>query len=356
MNIINKLTEWRLNMNFSAFRQKYRDSENTKTIFMTTTLLLLCLVILQQCKINNQHERIVLVPPQLTKKAEISWRSAGQNYLSDNALYLASQISSVVPKNVDYVVGALEGYYHPEIWASLKPQLLAVRDNPNYFGVNPINQFTPTGGVIYEPETDKIFVSGEFRSSAYGKQGHLDVLGVVDATYEMRLAIDGGLPKVLEWYTYTGSPLTQELKKTRPEEYERRLADRQVAYLPMVADSQIKRDSNQNTITMTIDQVNSDAYGQPENPANIQPNVPQQVLDPFAQAEQQANVATQQAMPQGAVQQPQMMTPQAVPQQPQQAVQPDQVASPAMPQQQAAPQAPAVVLPNGQSLNDDEPL
>ena len=155
---INKLTEMRLNMNFSAFRQKYRDSENTKTIFMTTTLLLLCLVILQQCKINSQHERLVIVPPHLTREARLSYDSANQNYMNDLALYIASQISSATPKTADYVMGAMEGYFSPHIWQVLKPQLEAVKINMNYVGITAINQFTPTGGVIYEPETGKVFM------------------------------------------------------------------------------------------------------------------------------------------------------------------------------------------------------
>lgn len=346
---LDKLTYFRKKMRIKAFGHSWRDSENAKTVFMLISVLLLVVVILQQVKINSQHERLVIVPPQMTKEARIAWDSSNANYVSDFSLYLATQISSITPKNVDYIIGAMEAYFHPQVWQSMKPQLLAIRDNPNYLGLsNPINQFTPTGGVIFEPETGKTFVVGELRSSSYGKQGGLETLGTLDMTYEMKLSINNGLPKVMEWYAYPGPPLTQEFRAKRPAEYDKVMAERQVSPLPMVTDSQIQRESKQNTITMTLDRPQQ-ATQQPQPvPQQAQPQVEimapsalpnsqeqtapqpvqaaatqQQVLDPFAVAEQQANQATNQ----------------------QQAV--------GQPQQPAA--APAVVLPNGQTQGLPQP-
>lgn len=344
---LDKLTYFRKKMRIKAFGKSWQDSENAKTVFMLLSVLLLVVVILQQIKINSQHERLVIVPPQMTKEARIAWDSSNANYISDFSLYLATQISSTTPKNVDYIIGAMEGYFHPQIWQSLKPQLLAIRDNPNYFGLNAISQFTPTGGVIFEPETGKTFVVGELRSSAYGRQGNLDTLGVLNVTYEMKLAVNNGLPKVMEWYAYPGDPLTQEFRARRPAEYDKAMAERQVSPLPMVTDSQIQRESKQNTITMTLD--NPQQAAQQPQPVQqqaqpqveiMQPSVPnmpqeqpvqpvqaapavqtpaqQQVLDPFAQAEQQATQATQQQATQNAP-------------------------------------APAVVLPNGQTQGLPQP-
>lgn len=333
---LDKLTRIRKKMNIKLFGHNYQSSENAKTAFMLMSLLLLVVVILQQVKINSQHERLVIVPPQMTKEARIAWDSSNANYVSDFSLYLATQISSHTPKNVDYIIGAMEGYFHPQIWQTLKPQLLAVKDNPNYFGLsNPVSQFTPTGGVIFEPETGKTFVSGELRTSAYGKQGGLDTLGTLNITYEMKLAIQNGLPKVMEWYVYDGQPLTQEFRAKRPAEYDKKMAERQVSPLPMVTDSQIQRESKQNTITMTLDRPqqpqvemmqpsalpNSQESQQPVQAAPTQTQ--QQVLDPFAVAEQSANQATNQQQTVG------------------------------QPQQPAA--APAVVLPNGQTQGLPQP-
>ncbi|MBR2252463.1 MAG: DUF2895 family protein [Neisseriaceae bacterium] len=334
---LDKLTYFRKKMRIKAFGHSWRDSENAKTVFMLISVLLLVVVILQQVKINSQHERLVIVPPQMTKEARIAWDSSNANYVSDFSLYLATQISSITPKNVDYIIGAMEAYFHPQIWQSLKPQLLAIRDNPNFFGLNAINQFTPTGGVIFEPETGKTFVVGELRSSAYGKQGGLETLGIINATYEMRLAVNNGLPKVMEWYVYQGSPLTQEFRSKKPAEYDKAMAERQVSPLPMVTDSQIQRESTQNTITMTLQQPQQ-AVQQSVQPAQPQVEIMQPSALPNSQ-EQQQPVQAVQAAP--AVQQPtqqQVLDPfsQAA-QQANQATQPQQAA------------APAVVLPNGQT-------
>ena len=317
-HLINTLTEKRLNMNFALFKQKYRDSENTKTVFMAISLMLLVLVILQQCKINSQHERLVIVPPTLTKEAKLSWDSANQNYMNDLALYIASQISSATPKTVDYVIGAMEGYFDPHIWQQLKPQLEAVKVNMNYAGINAINQFTPTGGVIFEPETGKVFVVGEITSYAYSTRG-MQQPGSTRATYEMKINIHQGIPRITEWFVYPGQAMTEEWKKKNPHDWEKEEPKRQVAYIPMVPDSVIQRESGQNTITMGLDSsqvsgnLNDGQQGQDES---LPPTVPQanQQLDPFSQAEQQANQAMQQQQQ--------------------------------MPQQQLAPQvAPVMVLP-----------
>lgn len=335
-NWINKLTQWRLSVNFAVLKQKYRDSENTKTVFMLSTVLLLVLVIMQQYKINTMGERLVIVPPNMTKEAKLTHKTANRDYLNDMALYIATQISSATPKSVDYVVGSMEGFFAPEIWASLKPQLIAIRDNPNFIGLtDPISQFTPTGGVIYEPETDKVFVAGELRTSAYGRQGKLETLGTLQAVYEMKLKMIDSMPRVVEWFVYTGRPMTQEWQQKNPSEWAKVKENRQLAYIPMVSNDVIQRESTQNTITMPLQQPQQAVQQQPAQPQveimqpsalpnlqeqqqpvqavqaapAVQQPTQQQVLDPFSQAAQQANQATQ--------------------------------------QQQAA--APAVVLPNGQT-------
>ena len=305
-------------MRIKAFGHSWRDSENAKTVFMLISVLLLVVVILQQVKINSQHERLVIVPPTLTKEAKLSWDSANQNYMNDLAVYIASQISSATPKTVDYVIGAMEGYFDPHIWQQLKPQLEAVKVNMNYAGINAINQFTPTGGVIFEPETGKVFVVGEITSYAYSTRG-MQQPGSTRATYEMKINIHQGMPRVTEWFVYPGQAMTEEWKKKNPHDWEKEEPKRQVAYIPMVPDSVIQRESGQNTITMGLDtsqvsgNLNDGQQGQTES---LPPTVPQanQQLDPFSQAQQQANQAMQQQQQ--------------------------------MPQQQLAPQdAPAMVLP-----------
>lgn len=338
--ILNKLTHLRLNMNFAVYKQKYRDSENTKTAFMAISFLLLIIVIMQQVKINTMHERLVIVPPNLTKEAKITHKTANRDYLNDMALYIATQISAATPKTVDYISGSMEGFFEPHIWQTLKQQLETVKLNTNFAGIQPISQFTPTGGVIYEPETDKVFVVGELASYAYAKGGSLSSLGSIQAVYEMKLRMVSGMPRVIEWYAYTGNPKTQKWQQEHPEEWAKIKDERQIAYIPMVPESTIQRQSGQNTITMAIDQPPQQQLPQAEL---LQPSVPQpqavqtqENLDPFADAANTATIQLQQN--------------------------PQQANSPAIPQQQAvAPAAPAVILPNNQNTqtaptNDDEPL
>lgn len=227
-------------MNFSIFKQKFKESENTKTVFGILTVLLVILAILQQIKINAQHERLVLIPPQLSQEAKIAWDSASQNYLNDFALYLVSQISSAVPTTVDYTVQAMEPFFDQSVWTVLKPQLLAVKNNPNYVGINPISHFTPSNGIIYEPETNKIFISGKLTSSAYSK-GNMTSLGSINAVYELKMYMNNGMPKVSEWYAYTGEAKTLAWAAKNPTDAKKDEQLRQeIRSVPIVRDSEIE--------------------------------------------------------------------------------------------------------------------
>lgn len=206
-------------MKISAFKKSFSELSNTNRTLAFVSGGLIAVVLMQQFKINSMHERLVIVTPNMTQEAVVSWDGGNQAYYSQWALFLVSQISSVVPVTVDYNVATLAPYFEREVWNALKPSLLAIKEDPSFNSVNPVSQFTPTGSVIYEPETKTYFVSGRLVSSAY-KNGVLVPVGGIQATYEFKFKMNNGLPLVTEFYSYEGAPKTLAWAKNHREQYE----------------------------------------------------------------------------------------------------------------------------------------
>ncbi|RKV74852.1 MAG: hypothetical protein D8H97_24915 [Neisseria sp.] len=216
------------------------------------------IAVLLTFKVVTMHERLVIQPPHLTKKAIVAFDHASTEYFEPMALYIVSTISSVVPESVDFVSNSMEQFFDPEVWVSLKPQLLAVKSNPKYNGINAMSYFQPTNDIIYEPSTKKFYVSGKLTSSAYSK-GAVQNIGSVQATYELKMYMKNGLPRVSYFKAYTGEPMTEAWVRSHKDLAEKRQENTKQV-IPDARESEITRDS--------ISQ-----------PAPSQPNQPNKVIE-----------------------------------------------------------------------------
>ncbi|WP_416192342.1 TraE/TraK family type IV conjugative transfer system protein [Neisseria sp. CCUG12390] len=262
-------------MQWPTFKMKFRDSLQTNTILGMVSLGLLAVVVLQQIKINGDRERIALKPPHaLSQEVMIGWDSASQNYLNSFALYIVGTMSSATPQTVDHIANVMEPLFDRQPWQLLKPQLMAIKNNPNYIGINPVSNFTPTADLIYEPKTGKIFIPGKLVSSAYSKGG-MTQLGAVDLTYEIVMHVVDGIPKVKHWYVYPGEPHTLKWAERYPEKAEKEEADRkaQIQILPTVPDSEIRFPTEQASTTEKVEKAEpaSKPETQPSGQSTAQP-------------------------------------------------------------------------------------
>ena len=220
-------------MQWPTFKTKLRKALESNTILGLVCLGLLFIAVLQQIKINSQHERITLKPPSsLSEEVIIGWDHASQEYLNSFALYIVGSMSSATPNTVDYTAKVMEPLFDPQLWQVIKPQLLAVKNNPNYIGINPVSNFTPTANLIYEPKTGKIFIPGKIAMTQ---------LGAVDVTYEVVMHMVNGTPRVKSWYVYPGEPHTLKWADRYPDKAEQEAKDRQaqIQILPTVPESEI---------------------------------------------------------------------------------------------------------------------
>ncbi|MBR8043106.1 sex pilus assembly protein TraE [Burkholderia cenocepacia] len=156
-------------------------------------------------KIMMDHERVILVPPNMTQQAQVGWESASQNYYKSWGLFIATMIGSITPRTAAFTAQQLEPFFDAPLWPRVATQILSIADDPNYAHNGTLNVFTPRA-VFWEPSTAKVYITGLLDTTAY-RNSALPVAELT-ATYEMRFMMRSGVPKVTYFNSYTGEPRT----------------------------------------------------------------------------------------------------------------------------------------------------
>lgn len=181
----------------------------------------------------GQRERVVLIPPHIDKKMEISWSAANADYLKSWGLYVATLIGNITPKNINLVADALGAFLDPSIYPSVRAQVKSLADDPIFQRANAINYFAPEQ-VVYEIDTNKnqkVFVVGQLVTSSFegpnaGKSGG-EFKSVI---YEMSVAMRDGRPVIIDFTSYPGTqPRTQKWLSSQSPEVQKAASERQVA-------------------------------------------------------------------------------------------------------------------------------
>ena len=169
----------------------------------------------------------ILVPPHLTKEATVARNYASKEYLEGYVYWLTGVISSVTPGNADYVYKWVEPFFDKKVWVKVGPQILALKSNPKFNGVNAVSYFVPEG-IEYEAASETFYVYGKLTSSQYRK-GLMKNIRSIYATYEVKMSMDGYYPKVTHWRPYEGVPMTKEWREKNQSQAGRREAEIQKA-------------------------------------------------------------------------------------------------------------------------------
>lgn len=186
---------------------------STNTIL---SLVILGLVI----HINTMDKEKILIPPHLSEEVSVGRNYASKEYLQHFAYWLVGVISSINADNADEVHKWVHRYFKDEVWSNLGPQILAIKSNPNFTGVNLMNYFS-VEGIEYEPRSETFYVYGKLTSAQYRK-GRIQPVRSIMATYEVRMEMFNGIPRVTHWRPYEGVPMTESWKEKHPEQAQKR--------------------------------------------------------------------------------------------------------------------------------------
>ena len=189
-------------MKLNIFAGKLKQSLSQNQILAVGLVAVVILATLQQLKINQMRERVVILPAGMTEKTEIATRSANEAYYKSWGVFVSSQVGSVTPGEAESTATVLEPYFTREAWLPVKSHLNSIRLDPNYQQYAAVNQFSPKLA-IYEPSTNKTFVQGTQKTSVYRDNKALP-LSQMEVTYEMDIKIQSGVPKVTNITSYRG--------------------------------------------------------------------------------------------------------------------------------------------------------
>lgn len=192
-------------MQWTIFSNTWRGLKTENVLYRTLVPVLVIANVISMAGWISKDRITVLVPPTLNEVTSISKRSADGGYKKGWAMFVSGLLGNVTPGNADIVVETLQLIMSPRVFSELRTSVAQDVEMIKKDGVSiSFEQKT----VLYERETDKVFV--------IGRTGISNAAGVVtkfDRVFEMRVVIDNGQPQVVELDAYQGKPRTLDVVK-----------------------------------------------------------------------------------------------------------------------------------------------
>lgn len=199
-------------MLIDKFKRKVREATTINGVLLAIAVASTASTVLLAMKVYSEHERVVLTPPHVTERMEISWDSANAEYYKAFGLYVAGLIGNITPKNADFIVDILSSFIHSSIYADVRTKLKAITEDPVFRDSGAYSYFIPDQ-ILYEPDTKKVFVIGNVMLGTAARQPRPEAI-----VYEFQIRIENGRPIVFGLQSYPGNEAhTVEWKKNHPE-------------------------------------------------------------------------------------------------------------------------------------------
>ena len=197
-------------MKLDAFRQSWARAVRENTTKNLVIAALVATNALTAAGWFQVEETVVLVPTTFDERMEVKASDASPAYKKAWALTVAQLCGNVTPGNADLLLESLGDLLSPDAYRKIAADLAAQvadikRDSLTV-------SFEPRQ-ILYEEQTNKVFVSGQFASQGVSGKPLKAV-----RTYEMTIEIRFGRPWVTSFVPYTGMPVTQDSLKNAPAE------------------------------------------------------------------------------------------------------------------------------------------
>jgi conjugal transfer pilus assembly protein TraE len=170
-----------------------------------TNAFLALALLLSIFALTQKEQQVVLIPPKLSEKIIVSSNMADSGYKKGWANYIAMLAGNVTPKNVKFVADSMLSFMSSEVYHRLSGEFGSQVFKIEKEGRR--TRFTPSK-VIYEEETDKVFVVGEYEimlpSSSNISSSSANKRVRKDKVYELVISIIDGYPQVNHFDTYYG--------------------------------------------------------------------------------------------------------------------------------------------------------
>lgn len=153
-------------MNFEFFKENILELRVQRNLLgVLAAILLFNNLILSGAAFYNR-ERMILVPPRITKQLWVQGNEVSKEYLTEMGAYISKLFLDLSPSTVTYNHGVLLTYATPEAYGALKKQFL--KEAEEYTKLQLSTHFKPVE-ILTNPETMEVTIKGSMNSYVAGK-------------------------------------------------------------------------------------------------------------------------------------------------------------------------------------------
>lgn len=159
-------------------------------------VLLAVAIVVMAMALSTKQQTVVLVPPTLSDRVELTDSTASDPYKTSWGLFFATLLGNVTPRSAEYVQENISRYAHPNAYKVLVDQ---IAEQTELIETDRLTvQFTPTT-VFYAPAIDRVVVTGE-----YVLRGLRDSEQRMIRTYELGVDVKNYLVSLSSVIAYEG--------------------------------------------------------------------------------------------------------------------------------------------------------
>jgi conjugal transfer pilus assembly protein TraE len=140
---------------------------------------------------------VILLPPDLSEHSEISKHKASEGYKKAWGMYAATLIGNVTPENADFIIATFSDMVTSDMRSVFFDNIARELDELKNEKVSSLFDIRQ---VAYEPETDKVFVTGHHRLVGSGGKTKR-----TQQTFEFKIAVQNYSPIITHMAAYSGS-------------------------------------------------------------------------------------------------------------------------------------------------------
>ena len=178
-------------------------------------VVVICLIVTNIVSVFGwigKDQLVLILPPNTNEKVEISRMNASQSYKKAWALFIASLLGNINPENAEFIKASLANMVTGEIKLAMNEQIAMAIEQLKQEKVSAVFEVRQ---VIYEPETDHVFVAGH--TNLVGAGGKTNTS---DQTYEFKIDVNQYSPLITYLSIYTGGPKTAAVLAVEREKEE----------------------------------------------------------------------------------------------------------------------------------------
>lgn len=184
-----------------AMSQSWSQAMVTDNIKTLSLLGLTVVILLQQIFINDAPIEVRINPTTLTETAIVRGNDANPIYKQSWALAMAELVGNINPRNVEFMKNAVMPILSPKLQVELSRQ---IDETVTIIKAKNITQIFIVQNMFHNDKNDVIYIWGD-KKSFVGNEA----ASSVKWTYEFKIGVHNGSPRILHVDQYLGTPAKQ---------------------------------------------------------------------------------------------------------------------------------------------------